>query len=369
MKDQNIENSRENFPLTQLYFYLTEGCNLACRHCWLAPKLDPEGNKYSSIPFSLFTKAIKEAIPLGLTGVKLTGGEPLLHPDIMEILDFLYGNQLELTIETNGVLMTPEIARTIARHHNPVVSVSLDGADAETHDTIRGIKGCFNKTVTGIKNLSAEGIHPQVIMSIMQSNADQLDDVIELAETLGASSVKFNIIQPTGRGEKILNSNDGLAVKDIIRLGRKVDSVIAAGPGLNLYFDYPAAFHSLRSFASNNGCGTCGIFSILGALPSGEYALCGIGSHVKELVFGKIGNDSLAEIWENNETLNTIRHGLPDKLTGVCSRCLMKYQCLGSCIAQSYYRINSLWAPFWFCEQALAEGYFPESRLDIPLKS
>ena len=48
---------------------------------------------------------------------------------------------------------------------------------------------------------------------------------------------------------------------------------------------------------------------------------------------------------------------------GICAKCLMKDQCLGACIAQNYYRTESLWAPFWFCDAAEEEGLFPETRL------
>lgn len=67
-------------PLNQLYFYLTEGCNLACRHCWLAPKFDADGSRYAMLPVELFETAVREAKPLGLSGLKLTGGEPLCTP-------------------------------------------------------------------------------------------------------------------------------------------------------------------------------------------------------------------------------------------------------------------------------------------------
>jgi len=363
-KSSESEAYSKQYPLKQLYFYLTEGCNLACRHCWLAPQFDPDGSKNAMLPLALLKKAIEEAIPLGLTSVKLTGGEPLLHPNFLNILDFLKEKRLDLTLETNGILLTEEIARAIAEHEKPFVSVSLDGANAATHDKIRGVEGSFAKAKAGICNLVKNHIHPQVIMSIMRSNADQAETLVELAETLGADSVKFNIIQPTGRGEAIHGGAGGLGIHEIIALGRKVEKKLAAQTSLSLYFDYPSAFRSLSSMASDDGCGVCGILSILGVLSTGEYALCGIGSHVKELVFGKAGNDPLAKIWHENLILLQLRSGLPEKLDGVCSRCLMKHRCLGSCIAQNYYRTHSLWEPFWFCAQAEEKGLFPESRLN-----
>ncbi|OGP52753.1 MAG: hypothetical protein A2Y65_12180 [Deltaproteobacteria bacterium RBG_13_52_11] len=64
-----------------------------------------------------------------------------------------------------------------------------------------------------------------------------------------------------------------------------------------------------------------------------------------------------------NQVLQELREGLPSRLGGICTRCLMRHQCLGSCIAQNYYEAGNLWAPFWFCQQADEAGLFPESRL------
>src|SRR5512141_835709 len=105
-------------PLKTLYFYITEGCNLACRHCWIGPRFDATGNHYPTLPVELFETAICEAKPLGLTGVKLTGGEPLFHPRFTRMLEIIRQEELGLTIETNGLLCTPEIAAEIAKSSN-----------------------------------------------------------------------------------------------------------------------------------------------------------------------------------------------------------------------------------------------------------
>ncbi|MCL5807646.1 MAG: 4Fe-4S cluster-binding domain-containing protein, partial [Deltaproteobacteria bacterium] len=70
------------YLLNELYFYLTDACNLACRHCWLEPRYCPEEKAISVIDPALFTAILDQAEPLGMKGVKLTGGEPLLHPQI-----------------------------------------------------------------------------------------------------------------------------------------------------------------------------------------------------------------------------------------------------------------------------------------------
>ncbi len=357
-----MEHSLPTYPLNRIYFYLTEGCNLACRHCWLAPKFDPQGDRFATLPVELFEQAIREAKPLGLQGVKLTGGEPLLHPQISRILEITRREGLRVTIETNGLLCTPALAAEIAKTPGRFVSVSLDGACAETHEWVRGVKGSFEAACQGVRNLAAEGINPQVIFSVMQHNIHEIEQVIRLAESLGAQSVKFNIIQPTARGEKLHQDGDTLTIAELIRLGRRVETELAAGTGLQLYFDYPLAFRPLSRLANKSAWGVCGIQGIIGVVPGGMYALCGIGEHIPELTFGVVGKDALDEVWNRHPTLVAIRAGLPGSLQGACAFCLMKQACRGSCLAQNYYRTGSLWEPFWFCEEAEKAGLFPPSR-------
>jgi SynChlorMet cassette radical SAM/SPASM protein ScmF len=361
------------YPLNQLYFYLTEGCNLACRHCWLAPKFDAggdrTGNGYASLSLHAFETAIREAKPLGLNTIKLTGGEPLMHPELSHMLDIVRHEDLGLVIETNGLLCSHEIAAKIAELPWRFVSISIDGADVATHDWVRGVEGSFDAACHAVRNLVATGTRPQIICSVMRINAGQVEAVVRLAEKLGAASVKFNIIQPTARGERLHSDGGVLGVDELIELGRWVETELASASPLSLFFDYPLAFRPLSRMANAGGCDVCGIFGILGVIPHGDdpctahYALCGIGEQIPELVFGTVDVDPLETVWRDNPTINTIRDGMPDDLAGICSSCLMKYRCLGSCVAQNYYRSGYLFAPFWFCEQAEAAGLFPRSRL------
>jgi SynChlorMet cassette radical SAM/SPASM protein ScmF len=209
----------ERYPLNQIYFYLTEGCNLACRHCWIAPKFQTGDRSYPVLSVDLFKSIIGQAKPLGLTGVKLTGGEPLMHPQIANILEYVKSEDLHLTMETNGVLCTPKIAQQIKACKNSFVSVSLDGADAETHEWVRGVPGCFEAALQGVRHLVQAGIRSQIIMSIMRRNKDQMEQVVRLAESLGVESLKFNIIMPIARGEKLHKNGDALTIEELVELG------------------------------------------------------------------------------------------------------------------------------------------------------
>jgi SynChlorMet cassette radical SAM/SPASM protein ScmF len=350
-------------PLSQLYFYLTEGCNLACRHCWIAPRYDPDKQSPLLDP-ALFETALREGKPLGLSGVKLTGGEPTLHPQFTWMLGILRDEGLHLTLETNGILLSPSLAAEIARCKEPFVSISLDGAEAETHEWVRGVAGSFEAACRAVRALADLGLRPQIIFSVMRRNASQLEAIVRLAERLGAGSVKFNVVQPMARGAKLHDSQAALPIEELVRLGNFVERELAQRTKLRLFFDYPLAFRGLSRIARGDGCHACGIKGILGVLATGQYALCGIGEQVPELTFGAAGQDSLEEVWSHHPILNEIRKGLPGRLTGTCGRCLMKERCLGSCVAQNYYSSQDLFSPFWFCQQAEAAGIFPRSRLN-----
>ncbi|EFK06542.1 radical SAM domain protein [delta proteobacterium NaphS2] len=344
---------------------MTEGCNLACRHCWIQPKFQGSGHSSPAMDLGLFRLIIDQAKPLGLSVVKLTGGEPLIHPRINEMLDYIKREDLRLTVETNGVALTQELAEKMKSCKNPFVSVSIDGVRPETHEWVRGVAGCLDQAVQGIRHLVQAGFRPQVIMTIMRRNRDEMEEVVKLAESLGAGSVKFNVVQPTARGELMQQGGETLSIEELVEIGQWVETELSSRSGIRLHYGHPAAFRPLSRMFSDDGggCTVCGIFGILGVLANGNYALCGIGETVPDLIFGHAEIDRLEDVWRNTEILQQIRSGLPSRLKEVCGECLMKERCFGSCIAQNYYRTKDLWAPFWFCQEARKKNLFPETRV------
>jgi len=364
MENDNIKLPEGVPPLRQYYVYLTAGCNLACQHCWLAPKYQPDGGTGGHLDFDLFKLALEEGLPLGLNSVKLTGGEPLLHPDFIHIVDVIREKNLGINMETNGTLMTRELAYYLKNNSTMShISVSLDGATAGTHDPFRGVKGCFERACKGIQYLVEAGYHPQIIMSLHSGNADEIEALVHLAENLGAGSVKFNLVQPSGRGETMVKRNQVLDIQRLVALGKWIEKDLQRRVSIPLFYSWPIAFYSLRKLVEQDNCNGCGIFSILGILASGDLAMCGIGVEVKELIYGKIGIDRVADVWYNNPTLVSIRQDVPEKLEGVCENCFFRDKCLGNCVAENYHQARRLSAAYWFCQQAQEAGLFPVGRL------
>jgi len=352
----------EIWPLKLIYAYLTEGCNLKCRHCYVAPKFETSENPQGKLNPEILFNVIRQAKPMGLSSVKLTGGEPLMHDEILTILDYIIAERIHLQIETNGVCCTEEIAERISIADKAHCAVSLDSSDKEIHEWIRGVPGCFEKTITGIKNLVQRNVHTQIITCLNRKNLSHVNEIVKLAEDLGASSLKFNVINPIERGKTLLEKNMTLPIRTLIETGRWIEDKVAQKSTIKIFFHYPVVFRSVERIMENT-CSPCAVKNVIGLLPSGEYALCGVGYSTPGLVFGDAETHKLNQVWETSEVLQNIRAGIPKNLEGVCADCFFKLSCCGHCVAQNYYDKKNLFAPFWFCSEAYKAGLFPGQRL------
>ena len=348
--------------LDSLYINPTKYCNLRCRHCWVSP---PQGEsaKEEELSIDEIINIVKEAKKLGLRSIKLTGGEPLLKEDIERFLEYCASSDIEVIIETNGTLITRELARSFRKFRVGHISVSLDSSSPELNDFFRGKKGAFKCAVRGIENLRDEYFSPQVIISLYKENLTGFGDFIRLMQKLGVRDVKINTISSIGRGADLQNQGQAPAVREILDFSQRLNDIAADFDG-SIYLDVPMAFKGLEEL-DGRGCGICNIKSILGILSDGRVSFCGIGQVDESIVFGNVKDDPsvLKDIWDNTKVLQQVRKEIPSKLEGVCGICIFKNRCLGSCRADVYHNTGSLFAPYWFCQEAYDEGFFPSTRL------
>jgi len=350
-------------PLRSLYFYIAGACNLACRHCWIAPGFDPDAHSGKFLPLDLLKKAVHEAKPLGLSSVKLTGGEPMLHPEFREIVSFLSKEGISFTMETNGTLITADNAELLKNSKAmSFVSVSIDGTDALTHDDLRGVKGSYTRAVKGIEHLVKAGYHPQMICTLHKGNLNQIDELVQFADNMGCGSIKFNHLQDVGRGADMAFA-EAIPIAELPKIYRGVDKRYRKS-GIRVFFDIPPAFRSLNDIL-HSPPGMCSVLTILGILSGGEAALCGIGVEVPELVFGHLHKSSLADIWNSAPGLELLRKTIPDGLEGICSNCIHVNSCLGLCVAHNYHDSGRMNASCGFCSEMDAIELFPDSRKKI----
>ncbi len=347
-----------------LYLYLSAGCNLHCRHCWITPTF-VRGKPVPGecIDFELLKGAVAEARTLGLIAAKLTGGEPVLHPEFIRILDWLTEQGLRLTMETNGTLIDRALADHLHNHTGLYhIAVSFDSSEAGQHDWFRGVNGAFEAAQRGFRNLVEAGFHPQIIMSVYRDNVSRIESLIEFAMELGSDSVKFNPIVPTGRGAEMHRKGLALAFDELIELNHRIRGPLQDQYPIHLCSMVPPALLSVKEMLRGASVGCCSVRNILGILGSGEMALCGIGRTVPELCFGRLGHDSLRSVWIQNPVLNQMRQDLDRPFPGICGDCIHAPRCLTHCLAMNYEESGKLVFPSSMCITADQRGLFPSTR-------
>jgi SynChlorMet cassette radical SAM/SPASM protein ScmF len=307
---------------------------------------------------------IDQGLPLGLTSIKITGGEPFLRDDIVEIVGYADAQGIDIRIETNAMLLDEGTARALGRFERlNHIAVSLDGATPESHALLRGGNGAYEKAVQGIEWLVSSGVPVLIITCLHQSNYHEIEDVVALAARLGAFRVKINPIIEIGRGSDMSAQGSLASLQDILELSRGMDAGLDEEYGVSALLDVPLAFRSLEAIRRGNVSG-CAVTSLLGILPSGDVSICGVGEQHADLIFGHVRKSSIQEIWESSPALMKVREQIAAWPSGLCQRCLVKKYCpLGHCRAEAYAVAGSLAAPAPFCQTAFEAGFFPPKRL------
>ncbi|MFH1490045.1 MAG: radical SAM protein [Pseudomonadota bacterium] len=360
---------KKPYLLGAIYLNPTDRCNLKCRHCWLSPAsvhvMEPEGKKNRTFTSGLSLEGVEDVIrqarPLGLHTIKITGGEPFLRTDLLDFIALFHRQGLSVDIETNGTLVDEKKAAALKRFEVRNISVSLDGHQAGTHDRIRGVEGAFEGAVRGIRHLRKQGLGIQIILSLSRENRHEMQGVALLAESLGAQSMKINPVLPIGRGEVMHKTDHALSVGELIEVSLWVRERLQPGVKIPVYYGLPAAFQPFGAIMAGS-CGSCAILNILGIVENGDISFCGIEKVEGDLVMGNINRDRLDDLWANHPILEEMRASIPWRLEGICGQCFLKKICLGSCRACAYHLEKRLTAPYWFCQEAFEKGLFPETR-------
>lgn len=372
--------SGENKPRL-IFWEVTKGCNLRCIHCRAsATELSSPRDLSTQTALGIIDQIAEAAHPI----LVLSGGEPLYRSDIFQLATYARDKGLRVALATNGTLVTKEVARMIVDSGVKRVSISLDGADAVTHDAFRGIPGAFDAAVQGLRNLKALGMSVQINMTIARHNAKQLPDVLQLAKSLGADALHTFLLVPVGCGvdiaaeqmvppeeyEKMLNwfydrsLDGGIELKAtcaphyfrVVRQRRvaerrsaeaaaraavesapdsssigPTEMMMPGGTGISLKPQaHPSGHpggHPSDMNAMTKGClagtGVCFISH------EGEVFPCGY----LPVIAGDLRKQRFADIWENAEVFNALRD--TDNLKGKCGCCEFRNVCMG-CRARAF---------------------------------
>lgn len=319
--------------LRRVYWETTAGCNLRCAHCRRTDVWDRPSSRELSLEQS--RRMVDDLADMGKPVLILSGGEPLFRRDIFDIAAYATGKGLPTALATNGTLVNDEMARKIKDAGIYYASVSLDGAQAWTHDALRGY-GNFTRAVWGLSNLKKHGIKVQVNFTVTRSNAAELPELVVLARALEVHALYLFLLVPVGCGARIADSQ--MLHPDEVETWLGWIARTAAeekGKGLEIrpicaphYYRIqsearpqdPAPDHRLGCLAGINICFVSHL---------GDVFPCGY----LPLSTGNIKETPLSEIWSRSGLFGRMRK--EELLEGKCGVCEYRTAC-GGCRARAY---------------------------------
>ncbi len=192
-----LQFSKDKKPV--VVWNMTRRCNLKCVHCYARSEdisYDNELNHEQSIAM------IDDLAQFGVPVLLFSGGEPTVHPRLVEYAQYAVSKGMRAVISTNGTLITREKAQKLKEIGLSYVGISLDGLE-ETHDKFRGVKGSYKKVMAAIENCQEAGIKVGLRFTINKRNVKDIPGIFDLLEEKNIPRVCFYHLVYSGRGSEI----------------------------------------------------------------------------------------------------------------------------------------------------------------------
>ncbi|MGQ9694007.1 MAG: radical SAM protein [Thermodesulfobacteriota bacterium] len=322
----------------------TQACNLKCKHCYQ--------NAGKTLPDELTLReqleVVEQLIDLDVAILALSGGEPLLSPNLLPVARKAHEGGMYVTIATNGTLLTKEMARKLVDHGVEYVEISLDSVYPAKHNAFRGID-CWTRVVKGIKDaVAVEGLKVGIATTMTRMNIDELKNLIAFAKDLGVKCFNaFNFI-PTGRGKEIVDQDIAPEAREemLMVLWRHLQEekieIMSTAPQLGracLMYSLPQGVFATGHAGQGAGEGARTIAKYVGGCGAGR-CYCAIQPNgvVTPCVYiplpiGDLRKKKLIDIWQGSELLKLLRDR--KLLADHCGICPYRNYC-GGCRARAY---------------------------------
>jgi radical SAM protein with 4Fe4S-binding SPASM domain len=331
VKDDKTD--RMDFRTYSISWNLTKRCNLNCDHCYLdadfrgGVRTDELGTEECFRVIDQIAEVNPNAFLI------LTGGEPLLRPDIYEIVRYAADKKFMVVLGTNGTMINHTVAKKIKEAGAHGVGISIDSMDAIKHNKFRGVDQAWENSTKAFEILNEVGVDFLIQMSVSEMNYKEIPDVVAYAESIGAIAFNLYFLVCTGRGQgntDISNAAYEEALKTLYKLqmeykGRlMINSKCAPQYKRVVYENDPESVYQ-RTYSGGCPAGThYGRIS-----PEGDLTPC---PFIAESV-GNLKDSSFKDLWNNAPLMNQLRDR--KSLEGKCGTCEFSSMCSG-CRARAF---------------------------------
>lgn len=332
--------------LRTLHIELSSKCNERCTHCFIPNSVKDTG---SNMKLEMFKSLIDQFCEMGGLSVTLSGGEPLLNKNISEMLYYCREKDLCISLFSNLIALDDKLISVLKDVNVANVQVSLYSTDSLLHDNVTQVKGSYEKTISAIEKLRKNGIPISLSCPLMKTNKGTMGKMIKYAQSNDIPiKIDYMIIAQSNFGKENLNARLSLeeteqVINDMINndtKGAQFGDNTTSLKNRNGIADFPicsAATHTL-CISSNGSVSPC--------------------VNLSGMIAGNLNNNTLQEIWNNSETLKSIRN-VRQKDFSKCFMCEAKQYCR-MCMGQNY---NESGGDIFYINEQFCEVAFLTKRL------
>ena len=300
----------------------TPSCNLRCSHCYHNFQEKAKGKVMTKEEaFSMIDDLVNNTERWGfLPFLHYSGGEPLLRKDLFEIAKYAKKLGVEQRILTNGTLLTSDIAKRLSDANITRVQISVDGKK-DTHNKVRGFPWAYDKAMEGIHNASSlDNIVVNISTTLMQSNKDQMEDIIINSYNAGAKKIGFQSLVPSSLDDPEFIGSEGIyeLFKEIHQLRKKYYGKILVLETEVLWNIFSPMTKPKEMGASlGKYCGGCGAgWNGLSILSDGTVYPC----RRLPIDIGNVLEDGINKIFMENDVMNNLREFSKMDECGECDK-------------------------------------------------
>ena len=336
---------------------MTRTCNLNCVHCYSQSKNLQYNNELTLEQGKAF---IDDISVFGSPVMLFSGGEPLMHPNFLDLCFYAKSKGMRAVISTNGTLITRELAKELKKVGLSYVGISLDGLEP-VHDRFRGKKGAFREAIDGINYAKEAGIKVGLRFTINKRNAEEIPGIFKLMEEENIPRVCFYHLVYAGRGTKLMEEDltheeTRQTVDTILELTKEVYSRDNQKEVLTVDNHADGPYIYLKLLKEGKTEEAANVMSLL-KMNGGNSSGVGIGcvswdgevyadQFWRHYSFGNVKERKFSEIW--TDTSNPLMQQLKNKkeyVQGKCKTCKWLDICNGNFRVRSEAKEDDLWSP------------------------
>lgn len=356
------DDFQHSFPLLATW-HVTSSCNLRCVHCFYNETDYSDPNELSVEQAQNLANELAQN--LGIVKIILTGGEPFLRPDIMDIIEIFKRNNVSVFIQTNGLLINDEQIKRLSKIFSPYLDVLQISLDASTEQTFQKIRGSshFSSLLEIIKKLVNNNIKVSINCTVNSYNINEISELYDVCRELGVMDFVVSRFKPCNDSHRHIMPDDeslmflATELLNKEKIYKNSETFLALNlfsifdlinnPDIEKIFSQEKYKRKIEEFPTPNYI-SCNHNDRLNIQSNGNVYMC-MEAICENGCLGNVKKEAIVDIWDKRKKCNLYKPRFYKDL--ICQNCIYKKLCKGGCVGRAFTKYGDIRMPDSKCKK------------------